>query len=125
MNADYIGVWLYSILLTELCEPNEIIEYYFSLGAKLIVLKKGAHGVLVSNGKKEKDIPGYDVKVTDSTGAGDVFNGAFLAELLRGNDPFTSAAYANAAAAVSTTNYGAVNSIPNRVEVKKFLRKFA
>ena len=107
--------------LTGLRDPDAITEYYLELGAKLVVLKLGSLGVLVSNGKENLHIPGHTVQAIDATGAGDTFNGAFLSEWLRKDDPFAAAEYANAAAALSTTNYGAVDSIPNRDEVKAFL----
>ena len=107
--------------LTGLVDPEEITDYFFQLGAKLFVLKQGSHGALVSDGKENINIPGHKVKAIDATGAGDTFDGAFLSEWIRKDDPFSAAEYANAAAALSTTNYGAVDSIPNRDEVKEFL----
>ena len=106
--------------LTGLVDPEEITDYFFQLGAKLVVLKQGSHGALVSDGKENLNIPGHKVKAIDATGAGDTFDGAFLSEWIRKDDPFSAAEYANAAAALSTTNYGAVDSIPNRDEVKEF-----
>ena len=53
--------------------------------------------------------------------AGDTFDGAFLAEYLTGRDAFTAARYANAAAALSTTGYGAVAPMPTRAEVEALL----
>ena len=107
--------------LTGLKEPKEIIDYYLKLGAKLVVLKQGEQGVLVADGNNECYISGHAVKAIDATGAGDSFDGAFLSEWLRSDDPFAAAEYANAAAALSTTNYGAVDSIPNRDDVTAFL----
>ncbi len=107
--------------LTGLVDPEEITDYFFELGAKLVVLKQGSHGARVSDGKENLKIPGHKVKAIDATGAGDTFDGAFLSECIRKDDPFSAAEYANAAAALSTTNYGAVDSIPNRDEVKEFL----
>jgi 2-dehydro-3-deoxygluconokinase len=57
----------------------------------------------------------------DATAAGDTFDGAFLAEILRGSDPFAAARYANAAAALSTLGYGAVAPMPRRAAVNAFL----
>ena len=108
-------------LLTGLVDPEEITDYYLELGAKLVVLKKGSHGARVSDGKDNLNIPGHKVKAIDATGAGDTFDGVFLSEWIRSDDPFSAAEFANAAAALSTTNYGAVDSIPNRNEVKAFL----
>ena len=107
--------------LTGLLDPEAITDYYLELGAKLVVLKQGSLGVRVSDGKDNRHISGHTVKAIDATGAGDTFDGAFLSEWLRSDDPFAAAEYANAAAALSTTNYGAVDSIPNRDDVAAFL----
>jgi 2-dehydro-3-deoxygluconokinase len=52
------------------------------------------------------------VAALDATGAGDCFAGNFLARLLGGDAPLEAARYANAAAALSTTGYGAVAPLP-------------
>ena len=57
-------------------------------------------------------IPARPVEAVDATGAGDTFDGAFLAQWLVQGDPFRAAAYANAAAALSTLGYGAVAPMP-------------
>ena len=44
---------------------------------------------------------------------GDCFGGSFVARLAAGDDPFDAARYANVAAALSTTGYGAVAPIPS------------
>jgi 2-dehydro-3-deoxygluconokinase len=61
------------------------------------------------------------VEALDATGAGDTFDGAFLSRLLEGDDPETAARYANVAAALSTTGYGAVTPIPHRDAVLRHL----
>ena len=61
------------------------------------------------------------VAAVDATGAGDCFGGAFIARLVEGDDPFTAARYANAAAALSTEGYGAVAPIPRRAAVERAL----
>ena len=53
---------------------------------------------------------------------GDTFDGAFLAEWLLHGDPFRAAAYANAAAALSTLGQGAVAPMPRRRDVEAFLK---
>ncbi|MBN9011036.1 MAG: carbohydrate kinase family protein, partial [Rhizobiales bacterium] len=57
------------------------------------------------------------------TGAGDMFDGAFLAEYLRTGDPFAAGHYANVAAALSTEGYGAVAPMPKRAMVEGALRQ--
>jgi 2-dehydro-3-deoxygluconokinase len=53
----------------------------------------------------------------DATGAGDTFCGAVIARLLAGDAPEDAAHYAAAAAAISTTGYGAIEPIPRAPEV--------
>ena len=57
----------------------------------------------------------------DATGAGDTFAGAFLARLAAGDDAFAAGRWANAAAALATTGYGAVAPMPTRDAVAKVL----
>jgi len=62
--------------------------------------------------------PGIAVKTVDTTGAGDVFRGAFIYALLRGDRPRDILRFANAAAAVSCTRVGAMNSVPTLQEAE-------
>ena len=59
----------------------------------------------------------------DATGAGDTFAGNVLARLLAGDGPEEATRYANAAAALSTTGYGAVAPMPRREDVLAFLKQ--
>ena len=63
---------------------------------------------------------GRPIRVTavDATGAGDCYDGAFLAEFLRTGDAFAAGAYANVAAALSTEGYSAVAPLPYRADVE-------
>ena len=63
------------------------------------------------------------MNAVDATGAGDTFDGAFLARLLEGDDPVTAGRYANVAAALSTCGYGAVAPIPRKADVMAALRR--
>jgi len=64
----------------------------------------------------------FAVEAVDATGAGDCFGGAFVARIVAGDDPFAAARYANAAAALSTTGYGAVAPIPHREVVERLVQ---
>ena len=109
--------------LTGLQEPDAIADYYLRLGAPLVALKMGAEGALVATTRDRFRVPAHRVEAVDATGAGDTFDGAFLARLLAGDDPETAARYANVAAALSTTGYGAVTPMPRRAEVLKALSR--
>lgn len=107
--------------LTGRDDPSEIIQFYHGLGIKIIALTLGKDGVLVSDGNDLKKYNGWQVPAIDATGAGDCFNGVFLANYCKVKNPFEAAYRANAAAALSTTGYGAVDSIPTDSEITKFL----
>ena len=94
-------------------------------GAPGVVLKLGAEGCIVSDGARQQHVPAHRVTPVDATGAGDCFDGAFAVRLLAGDDPFTAAAYANVAAALATTGYGAVAPLPRDGDVRSRLRKAA
>ncbi|MFD2261687.1 sugar kinase [Lacibacterium aquatile] len=107
--------------LTGLIQPEEIADFYLGLGCPLVVMKLGKEGALVSDASGKDRIAGLPVQAVDATGAGDTFDGAFLAEYLRTKDARKAARYGNAAAALSTQGYGAVAPIPRREEVEAFL----
>ena len=93
---------------------------------EMLVVTLGARGAVVLHGTSHGDrvdyVPGFGVTVVDSTGAGDVFRGAFIAALLRGNLPVDSVRYANAAAAVSCTKPGAIDGVPTADEIEALLQ---
>ena len=72
---------------------------------------------LVATPRERERIYGHGVKAVDATGAGDCFDGAFLAEYVRHGDAFAAARFANVAAALSTLGYGAVTPLPRRADV--------
>ena len=108
--------------LTGLSEPEAICDFYLRLGAKIVALTLGKKGTMVAIPGERRHVPARVVTAVDATGAGDTFDGAFLAEWLRVRDPFAAAAYANAAAALSTQGYGAVAPIPKRAAVEAFMK---
>lgn len=107
--------------LTGLSEPEDIADAYLEMGTPLVVMKLGPKGALVATPERKERIACRRVEALDATGAGDTFDGAFLAEWTRGRSPIEAARYANAAAALSTQGYGAVAPIPNRPAVEAFL----
>ena len=109
-------------LLTGLDDENAVADFYLRLGAKAVALKLGPAGALVATAAARHRVAGLKVDAVDATGAGDAFVGAFLARVLAGDSPADAARYANAAAALSTTGYGAVAPIPRADAVRAALR---
>lgn len=108
-------------LLTGLEDADAIADFYLALGVKHLVLKMGSDGAMYANSDQRLRVAGHRVDTVDATGAGDCFSGAFLTQFLNGNTPADALNYANAAAALTTTGYGAVAPIPSRNRVETFI----
>ena len=106
--------------LTGLKDPDAIADFYLKL-APLVLLKLGKEGSMVATRDGRTRIPGRQVKAVDATGAGDTFAGNFLARLLAGDAAEDAALYANAAAALATTGYGAVAPMPRPDAVRALM----
>ena len=102
--------------------------YSRKLGVGTVVITLGEQGCFVSHGGNSRyragdddryRVPAMRVQPVDSTGAGDAFNGALAAALLREPQaPFRSAIdHATRAAAVSTEALGAAPSMPTLAQV--------
>ncbi len=77
----------------------------------------GAAGATAVLGSRCVRFPGFKVRAVDTTGAGDIFHGAFIYGLLR-NWPLASImSFANAAAALNCTHLGARAETPTLNEI--------
>ena len=102
--------------------PESIVRWAHELlEVPVVALKLGPKGVLVSDGHQRELVPGFKVASVDATGAGDCFDGAFLARLAAGDTIWDAARYANAAAALATTGYGAIDPLPRPEAVRTLL----
>jgi 2-dehydro-3-deoxygluconokinase len=107
--------------LSGLESPEANLDWAHRLGAKHVFLKLGAEGVIASDGMRRSRIAGHRVNAVDATGAGDCFCGAALARLAAGDSLVDAARYANAAAALATTGFGAVAPLPRPDAVRRLL----
>ena len=104
-------------------DHDEIMRWAHSHGAAVVVLKLGAEGVKISQGQGADvmQMASYSVESVDATGAGDCFAGAMIGRMAMGDLMLDAVRYANAAAALTTTAFGAISAIPRRDGVKTFL----
>ncbi len=109
--------------LTGLADPDHIVDFYLSIGPKVVALTLGEEGAIVATKERRIRMKARKAKLVDATGAGDMFDGAFLAEYLRTGDPFDAGRYANVAAALSTEGYGAVAPMPRRAAVEAAMKE--
>lgn len=110
------------VTLTGLETADAIVDWSHGQGARQVVLKLGGQGALCSDGHERQRIEAYKVQAVDATGAGDCFAGNLLARLSRGDRLIEAARYANAAAALSVQQYGAVAALPHPEAVHALMK---
>ena len=93
---------------------NEVLE--------VIALKQGSKGCKVYTRDAVQVIPACKVEEKDATGAGDCFDGAFLAALLAGHDVVTAARWGNAAGALNAAAFGPLEGDISPETVAKMLQ---
>lgn len=104
-------------IFTGLTDPDAIIDWCLRAGAPTVVLKLGKAGAVLATAQGRSAVPGRVVDAVDATGAGDCFAGSLLARLAAGDEMVAAVRYANAAAALTTTGFGAVAPIPRPAQV--------
>jgi ribokinase len=116
-----------TLCFAKVLTPNETEAAVVDTSSSEILIEKlGAAGCRLTIAGQARDVPGFRVSpVLDTTGAGDIFNGALAVALSRMTPPdfdwMAALRFANAAAALSVTRRGAGDSAPSLPEVEKLL----
>ncbi len=109
-------------------------EYTGEITTEKMILglrKRKEQSVVITSGDKgctalwENEIfhqPAFLVKSVDTTGAGDIFHGAYALCVSRGRDPLYACRYASATAALSTLGTGGQAAIPAEEDVLELLQ---
>lgn len=105
-SSEFPGRW------TRIDDPKKALgalqrEY----GMRVAAMTLGSHGVLALTDGRFHYSPGYVVPCLDTTGAGDVFHGAFCYSVLNGMSLQDSLDFSNAMAALNCTAVGARGGI--------------
>ena len=87
-----------------------------------VIITMGSKGALVLTDSTEYIIDPIKVKVVDTTGAGDAFNGGLATALAEGRDIVQAVAFANATGALSVTKVGTAPAMPCRNEIEQLLQ---
>jgi ribokinase len=111
------------IKVSKTADAAKAAKKLISKGIETVIITLGARGSYVASKDVKKLVPSFKVKPIDTTGAGDVYNGALAVALARGKPILEAARYANAAGALSATKLGAQPSAPTHKEIKSFLAK--
>ena len=85
--------------------------------AKYIVLKLGAKGCSIWDGKAITFLPAYKSKVVDTTAAGDCFTAAMALEYLNTGDIQKACDMGNKAGSIAVSRMGAQDSMPTYEEI--------
>lgn len=91
-------------------------------GARNALITLGARGALLHGADGTHRVPAFRVdNVVDTTGAGDAFNGGFVAALAEGSSPLAAIRFAMAVAGLSVQKPGTAPAMPTRAEIDAFL----
>jgi 2-dehydro-3-deoxygluconokinase len=100
-------------LLFHIDEPMRQLDLLMELGVSEVALTLGAHGVAIAEGERRARLPAPGVeRVIDTSGAGDAFNGVYLANRLLGSSPEKAAEVALLVASRVVTHPGAIVPAP-------------
>ena len=93
-------------------------------GCRNVVVTLGGKGAVALDEKGHfYHVPSFNVKVIDTTGAGDAFNGALALALGERRSLEDAIVFASAAAALSVTRVGTAPAMADRQEIDEFLKK--
>lgn len=107
----------------KLTDYKEAIKKLLEYGAVAAVVTCGSRGCYGGDNSGIYYQPAYQVKVVDTTGAGDVFHGAFVFGLLQNWELPKILQFASATAAIKCTKIGGRSGIPDFQTVNNFLEK--
>ncbi len=103
-------------------DPERVAAYFLDAGVGLVAVKCGAQGVLVAQGGGRTWVPAHvPEQVRDTSGAGDVFDGAFLHGLIDGMSSLRAARLGVVAAGLKVRGRGAIASQPRREEILLYI----
>jgi fructokinase len=119
-------------LLTDIADPENAAKELNKKGITLVAVTLGKSGAMVCVGEQCRQVPGFEVTATDTTGAGDAFWGGFLYQLLKSDkspdmvsidDMAKFARFGNATAAICVGRRGGIPAMPTLDEVKELMGK--
>lgn len=91
------------------------------LGIPILTITLGPEGSITASENTLFHVPAFGVKAVDSTGAGDVFHGAYIYGAIKGWPLRDTVIFASAVAALKCTRIGGRSGIPSLHETLDFL----
>lgn len=109
------------VKITDLESAKRAAAVFKEKGVSNVIITLGSKGVFVSADGYEEIVPAYKVYAVDTTGAGDAFNGGFLAALSEGKSIYEAVIFGNVVGALSVQKIGTTPAMPTREEINKFI----
>jgi ribokinase len=101
---------------------KKAVKKLLSLGPKNVISTLGGNGAMIGDKKGIRHIPGFKVKVVDTVGAGDAFNGGFAYAISKGYKIDDAVRFANAVGGLAVTKQGAFPSMPSLKQVNDLIK---
>lgn len=99
----------------------DIAQLLIEAGVGAVAMTRGADGALLLTADQLRHVPAPSVKVVDTTGAGDGFNGAFALALARGQDLETAVHAGVVAGSCVVRRQGVVPALPTQTDIDGLL----
>lgn len=115
---------LSGVVVSDVASARKAAGVLHRKGVRQLIITLGTQGALLSDGEQFSLIPVYPAQPTDSTGAGDAFNGALSARLAAGESLEKAALFAAAYASVCVERAGAAHSMPLYAEAVERMQAF-
>ena len=128
LNYHYLDIFIASeTYFNSMCEAEgkmtceEAARHIHAQGPEIVIFTLGEMGCKGTYGDVYFEMPAFTVEAVDTTGAGDVFHGAFNYAYLQGWDIPYCARFSSAVSAIKCTRHGGRAGIPNAQTVQHYL----
>ncbi len=109
--------------IMEVDSLEKAIDALFEIGPSIAAITMGSKGSIIADRNAQLEIPPYNVKAVDTTGAGDAFSAGFITGLIEGLNLEDCGKLGNAIAAFKIQHLGAREGLPTRKMVVDFMKK--
>jgi len=109
--------------LTGTADPLEAGMRIINMGPKIAVIKMGSDGALAITREETLFEPSFEVEEVDPTGAGDMYDAAFIYGLLKRWPMQRIMEFASAAGAIKVTRFGPMEGPSSVNEIEEFIAK--
>ena len=98
-----------------------VFNKLFEKGVSTVITTLGKNGYEIATLESASKYPCIEVKVVDTTAAGDTASGGLCVGLSKGQDLKEAMAFGSVAASLACTKRGAQCSVPSPEEIKKYI----